>query len=125
MKIDYLLATDFLVARWAEGPDGPADRWLQLHADSRLGIPWIVKGELLRAAREIGLAEQDVETFLHRYPTALPDDETLRHYARLPAHTLSVSDQWLAASALRHNIPLVTNFLPDPAQVEGLQIKRY
>ncbi|CAN5433432.1 hypothetical protein BH09VER1_BH09VER1_30820 [soil metagenome] len=124
MKIDYLLATDFLVARWAEGPDGSADRWLQLHADSRLGIPWIVKGELLRAAREIGLAEPEVETFLNRYPTTQPDDETLRHYARLPATNLSVSEQWLAATALRHNIPLVTNFLPD-AESTGVQIKRY
>lgn len=125
MKIDFLLAADFLAARWAEGPNSPAERWLHLHVDARLGLPWIVKAHLLRATLAIGLREEEVETFLNRYPIAQPDDETLRHYARLSAPGMSESDQWLAASALRHAVPLVTNQLAGADQIPALQIKRY
>jgi predicted nucleic acid-binding protein len=38
---------------------------------------------------------------------------------------MTVSTQWLAATALRHNIPLVTNHFPETAESTGVQIKRY
>jgi hypothetical protein len=55
MRVDRVLDTNFLIARWREGEGGPASVWLKANANLILGIPWIVKAEFLRAS--VGVAE--------------------------------------------------------------------
>ena len=114
MRVDRVLDTNFLIARWREGEGGPASVWLIANANLILGIPWIVKAEFLRGAEIAGHDRQAIRDFLKRFPTVWPDEDTLEIYASLYStlkkrnELIGPNDLWIAASALQNSVPLVS-----------------
>ena len=121
MIVDRLLDTDFLIARWQGGEESDASRWLEANSGLRLGIPWVVKGEFLRAAEMAGQETAAVRRILSRYPTHWPDDDLVSTYASIAS---AFPDQptnwcWIAASAVRSRVPIVSRRLGVFREIEG------
>ncbi|HEY5704752.1 MAG TPA: type II toxin-antitoxin system VapC family toxin [Terrimicrobiaceae bacterium] len=131
MNVDRLVDTDFLIDRWRKGESSDAAIYARAHANDSLAIPWIVKGELLYVA---GIAGQDSPRLLEllaRYPTHWPDEGVLLAFARLKVHivrrsiTLRTNDLWIAVSALRLDVPLVTRNTGEFGKVPGIKLDPY
>ena len=96
-----------------------------------LAIAMMTVAELLQwaAVRRWGTARvQQLETLLQRY-TILPVDlDVCRAWAVVRAsrsaigHPISPQDAWIAATALRYQLPLVTHNPDDFQQIAGLSI---
>lgn len=131
MTVDRLLDADFLLARWREGEGSDASRWLEANAGLRLGIPWIVKGEFLRAAAVAGQEIAPFAKVLSRYPTVWPDDAVISLYAALSQEVRRIAPAppaawcWIAASAVRAGVPLVTRRLAIFRAVEGFAAEEF
>ena len=116
MQVDCLVAADFLLDRWQNGDGSAASAYARAHLEDSLAIPWIVKGEFLRAA---ALAECDSAELL---------EETVLGFGRLGAslrrQSLSVgaTDLWLAAATLQLGVPLVTRATEGIGKVPGIRI---
>lgn len=129
IPIDRLLDTNFLISRWRNGRKSAAALWLRRNADLAVGLPWIVKGEFLRGAVVAGHAPGEICVFLDRYPTAWPDNATLETYATLFARLRAANalpgphDLWIAAAALRLDVPLVTRNTAQFSRIEGLRLE--
>ena len=128
MKVDRLIGTDFLVDRWRNGESSDASAYARAHLDDSLAIPWIVKAEFLNLAGIVGQDSLRVQEFLARYPTHWPDEDLLAGYARLNVLlrlrglSLRPYDLWLAASALRLDVPLVTRNSRELGTVPGIKL---
>jgi predicted nucleic acid-binding protein len=113
-NIDRLVNTDFLIDRWRNGESSAASAYSRAHMDDSLAISWVVKAEFLRIAEYAGQDSPTILEFLARYPTHWPDEQLLSGYARLNTRlrqrslSLCANDLWIAASALRLDVPLVT-----------------
>ena len=131
MKVDRLVDTDFLVDRWCNGEGSDASIYARSHMDDSLAIPWIVKGEFLHIAGIAGLDLPQVVEFLARYPTHWPDEELLVGYARLNVllrrGSLFLRNEhlWIAVSALRLDVPLVTRNTREFGKVPGIKLDPY
>ena len=131
MRVDRVLDTNFLIARWWEGEGRPASVWLTANADLILGIPWIVKAEFLRGSEIAGHDRQAIRDFLKRFPTIWPDENTLEIYASLYStlkkrnELIGQNDLWIAASALQKSVPLVSKNKIEFQRVPGLRIEGY
>jgi tRNA(fMet)-specific endonuclease VapC len=131
MRVDRVLDTNFLIARWREGEGRPASVWLKANTNLILGIPWIVKAEFLRGAEIAGHDRQAIRDFLERFPTVWPDEETLEIYASLYStlkkrnELIGPNDLWIAASALQKSVPLVSKNKIEFQRVPGLRIEGY
>jgi len=131
MRVDRVLDTNFLIARWREGEGGPASVWLKANANLILGIPWIVKAEFLRGAEIAGHDRQGIRDFLKRFPSLWPDEDTLEIYASLYStlkkrnELIGPNDLWIAASALQNSVPLVSKNKIEFQRVPGLRIEGY
>ena len=83
--------------------------------DSRLAISFITVGELYRWAivRDWGTKRRlDLEERLRNYVVIPFDVELCKRWAEVTSMhgpAISESDAWIAATALRHNIPLVSH----------------
>jgi tRNA(fMet)-specific endonuclease VapC len=131
MRVDRVLDTNFLIARWREGEGGLASVWLKANANLILGIPWIVKAEFLRGAEIAGHDRQAIRDFLKRFPTIWPDEDTLEIYASLYStlkkrnELIGPNDLWIAASALQNSVPLVSKNKIEFQRVPGLHLESY
>ena len=131
MNVDRLVDTDFLIDRWRNGESSDAWAYARAHMDDSLAIPWIVKGEFLHIAGIVGEHSTQVVEFLARYPTHWPDEELLAGYARLnvllgrQGLSLRANELWIAASALRLNVPLVTRNTREFGKVPGIKLDPY
>lgn len=131
MKVDRLVDTNFLVDHWRRGKTSAAAAYARIHSEDSLAISWIVKAEFLRGAEIARHALPEVQSFLGRYPTHWPDEELLTIYAQLFAdlrrknRLLGGHDLWIAASALRLGVPLVTRNTREFGQVPGIQLDPY
>jgi tRNA(fMet)-specific endonuclease VapC len=131
MNVDRLVSTDFLIDRWRSGELSAASAYAQAHMDDSLAISWIVKGEFLRLAEIAGRRGQRAAEFLGRYPTHWPDEDLLLEYARLNVElreqrpSLCANDVWIAASALRLDVPLVTRKTHVFSKVPGIKLDIY
>ena len=85
MQVDCLVAADFLLDRWQNGDGSAASAYARAHLEDSLAIPWIVKGEFLRAAALAECDSVELLEFLARYPTLWPDEETVIGFGRLGA----------------------------------------
>ncbi len=130
-SLDYLLDTNFLIGLWRGRGKGPEASFLAAHADSVLGLPWIASGEFLCGAV---IAEHDLEKvtgFLERFPVLWPDEQTLLQYATLYARLhaqrklIGPNDLWIAAAAVRGDLPLLTRNVKEFARVQGLRVVDY
>lgn len=129
--MDYLIDTTFLVRRWREGAESAEQRFAEAHVNDSLAIPWIVKAEFLRGAIVAQQSSESVSTFLDRYPTLWPSEETLHiyadTYAELRRHNQLIGphDLWIASSALEHDLPIVTRNADHFRRVAGLRVVDY
>jgi tRNA(fMet)-specific endonuclease VapC len=128
MKVDRLVDTDFLVDGWRNGEASGASMYARAHVEDSLAISWIVKAEFLRVAGIAGHESPQIPEFLARYPTHWPDEELLFGYARLTvllgrrSLSLSTNDLWIAASALRLDVPLVSRNTREFGKVPGIKL---
>ncbi len=126
--MDLLLDTSFLIGRWRHGATGPEQRFITAHAGAECGLPWIVKAEFLRGAVHAGHAAARVRGFLEHFPVLWPDEDTLTVYATVWSRmaqarlTIGPHDLWIAACALRHGLPLVSDNTAEFARVPGLRV---
>jgi predicted nucleic acid-binding protein len=131
MKVDRLINLDFLVDRWRNGDASEASDYARAHIEDSLAIPWIVKGEFLRITTIVGQNCSQVSKFLARYPTHWPDENLLLSYAQLDellrqqSLSLGANDLWIAVSALRLDVPLVTRHTHDFGKVPKLKLDPY
>jgi tRNA(fMet)-specific endonuclease VapC len=131
MRVDRVLDTNFLIARWREGEGGLASVWLKANANLILGIPWIVKAEFLRGAEIAGHDRQAIRDFLKHFPTVWLDEDTLEIYASLYStlkkrnELIGPNDLWIAASALQNSVPLVSKNKIEFQRVPGLHLESY
>ncbi|MGH8110467.1 MAG: type II toxin-antitoxin system VapC family toxin [Rhodanobacteraceae bacterium] len=129
--MDYLLDTNFLIGLWRQPQAGPEAAFLEAHADSVLALPWIAKGEFLAGAVIAGHDAARVQQFLAMYPLTLPVDATLEIYARLYASlhksrsSVGINDLWIAASAIEHELPLLTRNIEELSRVAELKVIDY
>ena len=126
-----MIDTTFLIRLWRERQHSAEYRFITQHADDSVCMPWVVKGEFLRGAVLAAHDEDDVRSFLARYPTIWVTDDTLVHYARLyrtlvrSKQTVGANDLWIAASATEHNLPLLTRNVSEFGRVAGLKVVDY
>jgi len=131
MRVDRLVDTDFLIDRWRNGEASDASVYARAHQDDSLAISWIVKGEFLRSAGIAGHDSPQLLELLARYPTHWPDEELVVGYARLfvmlrrRSLSLGANDLWIAASALRLGVPLVTRNTRAFGKVPGIKLDPY
>ena len=131
IAVDRLLDANFLISRWRDGQKSAAAEWLKSNSDLAVGLPWIVKAEFLRGAAVAGHDRREVHEFLDRFPVAWPDDATLDIYAMQFAKLRAINalpgphDLWIAASALQHQVPLVTRNTAQFGKIDGLPLETY
>ena len=129
VAVDTTLLVDFQRERSREDPDGPAHRYLADDPSRELFVSATALGEfgegfedhddpLLRSVRELHVL--------------MPIDErTALTYARLTRNLrasgrmIGTNDLWIAASSLRHDLPLVTANVAEFRRVDGLQVVAY
>lgn len=87
----------------------------QLAEAEEIYLPTVALGELLFGVERSGndpRARGPLERFLQDTVLIAPDEQTAAHYARLRAHLAAQgtpipdNDIWIAATALRHQLPL-------------------
>jgi tRNA(fMet)-specific endonuclease VapC len=131
MRVDRLVDTDFLIDRWRNGEASGASIYARAHMEDSLAISWIVKGEFLGIAGIAGQDSPQIMEFLARYPTHWPDEELILGYARLNvlllrrSLSLRTNDLWIAASALRLDVPLVTRNTREFGKVPRIKLDPY
>jgi tRNA(fMet)-specific endonuclease VapC len=95
--------------------DSRADLYDIHLAGNLLAVSYMTVAELYRWAvvRDWGKPRiQRLLDHLKQYIVVAPDDGIAWHFARIssiPGHPITDSDAWIAATALAHNLPLVTH----------------
>ncbi|MGH8182554.1 MAG: type II toxin-antitoxin system VapC family toxin [Rhodanobacteraceae bacterium] len=129
--MDFLLDTNFLIGLWRQPQQGPEVDFLEAHPDSVLALPWIAKGEFLAGAAVANRDVTRVMRFLAQYPLVLPNEATLGIYAnryaalRKARKTVGINALWIAASAIQHQLPLLTRNVRELSRVAGLDVLDY
>ncbi|HMP71844.1 MAG TPA: type II toxin-antitoxin system VapC family toxin [Kiritimatiellia bacterium] len=130
--MDFLVDATLLIDLWREQRNpGPATRFALEHHDQTAAMPWMVMGEFLRGAYVAGVPREKFQEFLDAYILVWPSLETVDRYARLYAdmktsgRVIGPNDLWIAASALEHNLPLVTRNGRDFDGIPDLVVWRY
>lgn len=129
--MDYLSDTSFLIGRWRNGPAGPEQRFIDAHPDAAIVLPWLAKAEFLRGAVLAGHPAETVAGFLERYRVLWPSERTLQLYAATWAtlarqrQMVGVHDLWIAASALEHQLPLLTRNAAEFRRIPGIEVVDY
>lgn len=127
-----ILETTFLIdleRELARGETGPAQAFLEAHADDLLYLTFTVAGEL---AAGTSLRDRTAwEDFLAPFPI-LPLTEDVaweygRAYAYLRANGLLIgaNDLWIGATALAHHVALVTGNADHFRRLPGLEVLTY
>ncbi len=127
-----ILETTFLIdlerERRADNP-GSAHRFIQAHAEDAFYLTFTIAGELAAGA---SLSIRDAwERFLAPFHILATSREVEWQYAEAYRHLqangmlIGANDLWIAATALAHDIPLVTRNLKHFRRVPGLEIVSY
>jgi tRNA(fMet)-specific endonuclease VapC len=129
--VDYLIDTNFAIHRWRQGKASQEEKFIQKNPSAAMGLPWVVKGEFLRGTFIAKQDPDEAETFLDRFTIVWPDSPTIRVYSEMYAglfranQLLGPHDLWIAAAALRHELPLLTRNVKEFSRVPGLRIEDY
>jgi tRNA(fMet)-specific endonuclease VapC len=127
--MDFLADTDFLIALWREQrAPGPATAFARAHAESTLGICWVVAGEFLSAAAAAGQDPAVARRFLYPYPLVHSSPAIITMYGDLYAQLkkanalIGPNDLWIAACGCAEGIPVLTRNTREYRRVPGLQV---
>lgn len=130
MSHDMLLLDTNIVSFLMKN-DSRAQAYLKHIAGKVLHISFITVGELYFWAEDSGWSirrRQDLDVRLRNYVIVPYDYEIAKHYAHVATHLKrsgrkrSLNDVWIAATALRHDIPLVTHNRKDFDNITGLTV---
>ena len=111
------------------GVNGPAGMFVRHHLEAECCLSWVVFGEFAA-----GFERQDhprLEVVRKGFELIETDEQTALVYARLYRHLrdqsslIGANDLWIAACAVRHDLPLVTRNLGEFSRVPGLQVIAY
>lgn len=124
--------TSFLIELQRErrrGNGGPAHRFLELEAGSELCLSAVALGEMAQGFAD---GEHPAIRVLRDTHLLLPADEdvaliygALARDLRARGSLIGSNDLWIAATSLRHELPLVTADAAAFARVPGLEVLRY
>lgn len=126
---DLLLDTN--IVSYIFKKDSRVDGYLSYLQGKTLFISFITVGELYFWAESRNWGERRVEELenkLRNYAVVPYDHEIARTYARIGAQlknkgrSIGLHDTWIAATALRHGVPLVTHNKKDFSEIEGLEV---
>ena len=128
---NYLFNTCFLIDLEREMRRGPAKahQFLQQLASSRCCITWTVAGEFAEGFGDIH--HPACAAMLARFDILPMDQSTAHHYAvtsrqlREKNQLIGANDLWIAAAALAHAMPLVTNNSEHFGRIPGLLVVGY
>lgn len=124
-----LLDTNIVSYLLKQKPEAPL--YLPLLEGKLLCISFVTVGELLFWAEDARWGTQrrsQLEHRLRNYVVIPYDFELAEVYARVAAERkkkglpISSNDAWIAACALRHDMPLVTHNMNDFLEIEGLKL---
>ncbi|MFU8892888.1 MAG: type II toxin-antitoxin system VapC family toxin [Luteolibacter sp.] len=127
----YLFDTCFLIdlEREMRRGAGKAHQFLQQRASSRPFISWTVAGEFAEGFGDIH--HPACAAMLARFDILPMDPSTAHLYAVTTRHLrgnnrlIGANDHWIAAAALAHAMPLVTNNSEHFGRIPGLLVVGY
>lgn len=132
MAAGLIAETTFLVDLERErrrGEAGPAQRFLVGHGDDRLYVTFTIAGEL---AAGVSLAERSTwEEFLAPFHVIPSTPDVCWEYGRAFRHLqrtgrlIGANDLWIAATAVAHDLPVVTANVEHYHRVPGLEVLSY
>ena len=132
MDRGLILETTFLVDLEREAgrkEPGRAHAFLDIEPDARLYITLTMAGELAGGPR---VNERGVwDRLLRRFEVLVPDREVAWRYGRTfrylrdQGHLIGTNDLWIAATALIHEMPLVTRNAVEFRRVPELDVRSY
>lgn len=132
MDRGLILETTFLVdleREVARGTDGPACQFLDGIPEARLCITLTTAGELACGPRASRRSAWD--RLFQRFEVLVPDQEVAWAYGRTFRYLrdqgllIGTNDLWIAATALVHEMPLVTRNETEFGRVPGLEVVGY
>jgi tRNA(fMet)-specific endonuclease VapC len=127
-----ILETTFLVDLEREarsGRAGPATKLLEELGDTRVCITLTTAGEMACGPRIEGRSRWSA--LVKRFVVLAPDVDTAWRYGQiyrfLKANGLLIgtNDLWIAATALTHDLPLVTRNIDEFRRVPDLRLRSY
>jgi tRNA(fMet)-specific endonuclease VapC len=129
VAFDTTFLIDFQRERSRGDTDGPAHAFLAADPDVELLLPAIALGEFGEGFDDM---EDAVLRTVRELHVLLPvDEETALAYARITralradGKLIGTNDLWIAATSVRHEVPLVTANVAEFRRVEGIQILPY
>jgi len=108
---------------------GRAHEFLRAHATCRAAICWTVAGEFAEGFGDIG--HPACAAMLNRFEVLPIDENTAGCYARVARELrnsrqmIGANDLWIAATALAHDVELVTRNAGEFGRVPGLRMLCY
>ena len=128
--ITHALDSNVVSIAFRDGSSGPA-LGILAHTRSALVIPDVVRGEILFGALKGGSPRQirEIRAFLGLFPTLPFDDRCVDVYAEARAELerkgqrIGALDLMIAATALAHDLTLVTHNAAEFARVPGLRLE--
>lgn len=132
MGPQLILETTFLVdleRELARGEAGPAQAFLEGHADAGLHVTFTIAGELAAGIPQTDRAAW--ERLLSPFHVLPWTPEVGWHYGQLYRYLadqgllIGTNDLWIAATAIAHALPLVTANDRHFSRVPGLDVRRY
>ena len=129
VAFDTTFLIDFQRERSRGETDGPAHAFLNADPDVELLLPATALGEFAEGFDDV---EDPVLRTVRELHVLLPiDEETALAYGRITkalraaGKLIGTNDLWIAASSVRHEVPLVTANVAEFRRVDGIQILPY
>lgn len=129
VAFDTTFLIDFQRERTRGETDGPAHALLSADPEVELLLPATALGEFAEGFDDV---DDPVLRAVRELHVLLPiDEETALAYGRITralraaGRLIGSNDLWIAATSVRHDVPLVTANVADFRRVEGIQILPY